>query len=376
MALSFAGEDRPRVAPIADALASRWGRRRILYDHFHGAEFARPNLDVYLPRLYRDESELIVVVLSPDYPNKAWCGLEFRWIRSLILDGDPSRILLLTLGNPGDLSSHGLLRSDGTLDVSDLNPDEVCALIEERLEQMGEQIRKQMGKPLEASGVPVEPAKPMEPLKPEGTARPAWREEREERGERGEREEREAPEARLGKPLKGAGAPDGAEKLWWSTRWRRRAFAATAVALALPLAWLGVRGALARWQLSRGDAAFLAFVEVPSDERLQRAAGAWWWARWLDPSQAAPHARLGYLADVLNDPQAAETHWSSAIEHEAPNTPAFRAYRTGLALSLGRQPARRAEAIKLHEANDRQPRAAMELAMLHWDQPAELSRVA
>jgi hypothetical protein len=31
---------------------------------------------VYLPRLYRDETELIVVQLSANYPSKRWCGLE------------------------------------------------------------------------------------------------------------------------------------------------------------------------------------------------------------------------------------------------------------------------------------------------------------
>ncbi len=99
VALSYAGEDRPQVGPLAEALALTWGRQRILYDQFHQAEFARPNLDVYLPQLYRDQADLIVVVLSPDYPRKMWCGLELRWIRQLILKGDAGRIMLLSLGD-------------------------------------------------------------------------------------------------------------------------------------------------------------------------------------------------------------------------------------------------------------------------------------
>jgi hypothetical protein len=74
---TYAGEDRALVTPLAEELARRCGRKRVLFDRFHEAELARPDLDVYLPRLYRDETELIVVLLSPDYPNKRWCGLEW-----------------------------------------------------------------------------------------------------------------------------------------------------------------------------------------------------------------------------------------------------------------------------------------------------------
>jgi hypothetical protein len=73
---SYAGEDRALAAPLAEALARRCGRQRVLFDLFHEAELARHDLDVYLPRLYRDETELIVVQLSADYPSKRWCGLE------------------------------------------------------------------------------------------------------------------------------------------------------------------------------------------------------------------------------------------------------------------------------------------------------------
>jgi WD40 repeat protein len=72
---SYAGEDRALVAPLAEELARRCGRQRVLFDLFHEAELARLDLDVYLPRLYRDETELIVLLLSPDYPSKSWCGL-------------------------------------------------------------------------------------------------------------------------------------------------------------------------------------------------------------------------------------------------------------------------------------------------------------
>jgi hypothetical protein len=134
---SYAGEDRALLAPVAEELARPFGRQRVLFDRFHEAELARPDLDVYLPRLYRDETELIVVLLSPDYPRKRWCGLEFRWIRQLILSPAQERIMLLRVGDPGDLSELGIVAGDGFLDVSARPAAEISARILERMAQQG-----------------------------------------------------------------------------------------------------------------------------------------------------------------------------------------------------------------------------------------------
>jgi hypothetical protein len=134
---SYAGEDRALVAPLAEELARRCGRQRVMFDQFHEAELARPDLDVYLPKLYRDETELIVVLLSPDYPNKRWCGLEWRWIRQLMGSLAQERIMLLRVGDPGDLSELGILAGDGYLDVSARAASDISALILERMVQQG-----------------------------------------------------------------------------------------------------------------------------------------------------------------------------------------------------------------------------------------------
>jgi hypothetical protein len=134
---SYAGEDRALVAPLAEELARRCGRQRVLFDRFLLGELARLDLDVYLPRLYRDETELIVVLLSPDYPNKRWCGLEWRWIRQLIVGPAQERIMLLRVGDSGDLSDLGILAGDGYLDVSARAAADISALILERMVQRG-----------------------------------------------------------------------------------------------------------------------------------------------------------------------------------------------------------------------------------------------
>jgi hypothetical protein len=80
VALSFAGEKRDFVAKVAASLAKHFGETAVLYDKFkaHEADFARPDLDVYLPDLYRTQSELIVLFLCEDYAKKRWCRLDLQ----------------------------------------------------------------------------------------------------------------------------------------------------------------------------------------------------------------------------------------------------------------------------------------------------------
>jgi len=76
VALSFPGEHRRRVKKIAELLAVRLGRDKVLYDKFFEAEFARPNLNVYLPKLYL-QSAYLYSSIAPSMPGRngrAWSG--------------------------------------------------------------------------------------------------------------------------------------------------------------------------------------------------------------------------------------------------------------------------------------------------------------
>jgi hypothetical protein len=83
VALSFPGEHRARVERIAEALAAKLGREKVLYDKWYAAELNRPGLGIYLPDLYRHESDLIAIFLCKEY-EKEWCGLEWRACLDLI----------------------------------------------------------------------------------------------------------------------------------------------------------------------------------------------------------------------------------------------------------------------------------------------------
>ena len=152
VALSFPGEHRDFVAKVADCLAKTLAPETILYDKFHEADFARINLNVYLPNLYRTESELIAVFLCKDYSKKKWCRLEWRHISNLICSIDEEeRIMLLNFDHVGEIPELGILSGDGWVDIGTRSPEEIAALI---LKRLG-------GK---AKIAAVEPAKPVASL--------------------------------------------------------------------------------------------------------------------------------------------------------------------------------------------------------------------
>jgi len=140
---------------VAADLAATFTEDRVLYDRFHDAEFARPDLNIYLPNLYRKESDLLVVFLCPDYPQKVWCRLEWRFIVQLIQTVDAKRIMFLSFGPPGDLSDIGILSGDGYIDVTALTPETVAAKISKRLS-----INQRQGQPARVNVV-AQPAMPV-----------------------------------------------------------------------------------------------------------------------------------------------------------------------------------------------------------------------
>ena len=115
-------------------MANNLGHTRILCDLYHEAEFARPNLDIHLPNLYRTESELIAVFLCAEYSEKRWCKLEWRYIRQLIDTDDEGRIMLLSFDDVGPIPEIGILSGDAYLYIGNRSADEIAELILQRLE--------------------------------------------------------------------------------------------------------------------------------------------------------------------------------------------------------------------------------------------------
>ena len=124
IAFSFAGEKRVRdfVEACADLLAAKFSKENILYDKYHEAEFAVFNLGIKLPKLYGEQSELIVPVLCPNYDAKRWTGWEWMHIYGLLTKEDghrvmPSRFEYATADGLSPTS--GFIELDDTVELND-----------------------------------------------------------------------------------------------------------------------------------------------------------------------------------------------------------------------------------------------------------------
>jgi hypothetical protein len=127
---SFAGEKRRFVEEVAQVLGACFGREKILYDKYHESEFARSDLGFYLSRLYREECDLIVVVVCLDYDQKLWTGWEWSAIHGSLLTTDPKRVLLCRFEKA---LPQGVYENAGFIELDDSSPRELASRILERL---------------------------------------------------------------------------------------------------------------------------------------------------------------------------------------------------------------------------------------------------
>lgn len=130
IAFSFAGEVREFVEKTAHILSAQFGQDQILYDKFHEAEFTRWDLGIYLPKLYGQQSDLIVVVLSPAYDEKRWTGWEWVHIYGLLTKADGHRVLTSRFEYA---HADGLSPAAGFMELDDKTPEQFAELILERL---------------------------------------------------------------------------------------------------------------------------------------------------------------------------------------------------------------------------------------------------
>lgn len=130
IAFSFAGQKRDYVRKVADILAKRFKKEAILYDKFHEAEFSRARLGRYLPKLYHEQSDLIVVVVCPDYQSKEWCGLEWDAIFDLLKKRREDEVMLTRFDHA---MVEGLYSDAGFSELDEKSPRQTADLILERL---------------------------------------------------------------------------------------------------------------------------------------------------------------------------------------------------------------------------------------------------
>lgn len=130
IAFSFAGEKRDFVEKVAEILAAQFGQEHILYDKYHEAEFATARLGRHLPKLYHDQSDLVVVFICKDYAEKEWPGLEWDAVFDLIKQRNEKQVMLCRFDGT---EIDGLYSDAGYAELDKKAPDEAAILIRERL---------------------------------------------------------------------------------------------------------------------------------------------------------------------------------------------------------------------------------------------------
>lgn len=130
VALSFPGERRDYVSELADKLKRSLPPGSVFYDKDFTAQLARLNLDTILQRIYRSNSELVVVFVSSEYEKKEWCGLEWRAVREIIMEKRDHSLMVMRFDNT---FIDGLSKLDGYIDLNEYSQDEAVNFILERI---------------------------------------------------------------------------------------------------------------------------------------------------------------------------------------------------------------------------------------------------
>ncbi len=131
VALSFPGEKRRYVSNVVKQLKKTLGSDSVFYDYDYQSQLARPNLDVFLQKIYREQSELIVVFLCKEYSEKEWCGLEFRAVRDMIKSKNSDKVMFVKFD---DSQIDGLFSVDGYISAEQHSSNEIADFVLQRIE--------------------------------------------------------------------------------------------------------------------------------------------------------------------------------------------------------------------------------------------------
>jgi len=131
VAVSFPGEKREFVSEVVEVVKSELGQDSIFYDIDYQSQLARPNLDVLLQKVYRENSDLVVVFLCEEYDEKEWCGIEWRAIRDIIKSRSDEKIMFMRFDN-ADIK--GLFSIDGYVSLEGKSSEVAGGYIVERVQ--------------------------------------------------------------------------------------------------------------------------------------------------------------------------------------------------------------------------------------------------
>ncbi len=131
VALSFAGEQRPYVMQVAEAL--RLAGVKVFYDEYE--DLWGKDLIVELERVYRSGSRYVVVFVSREYISKAWTNHERQSALAGRIQRQDDSVLPVHFD---DTQLPGLPPSIGYLDVHNMRSEDLAARIQRKIRETSE----------------------------------------------------------------------------------------------------------------------------------------------------------------------------------------------------------------------------------------------
>ncbi len=129
IAISYASEDRDYVDRLARCL-ERAGVR-VFYDRFEQADLWGKDLYTHLDDVYRNKARYCVMFLSIDYARKTWTNHERKSAQARAFQENQEYILPVRFDST---EIPGVLPTIGYVNANELSPNDLCKLIQEKLE--------------------------------------------------------------------------------------------------------------------------------------------------------------------------------------------------------------------------------------------------
>ena len=129
VALSFAGEDRPLAARIAELCRSVG--MSVFYDDFEKASLWGKDLAIHLDTVYRKDARYCIVIISEAYVRKKWTRHEVKAVLARAVENPDDDYLLPVRIDDTDVP--GLSNSVAFLDARVTTPEEMVQLLGEKI---------------------------------------------------------------------------------------------------------------------------------------------------------------------------------------------------------------------------------------------------
>lgn len=138
--VTFSGKYRKEyVEPICKALLGiGYEKDDIFYDSWHETLINGPHGDDRLRKIYNQQCDCVVVLLSPDYKEKNWTGhIEWPAVKEMINTGKDEKICLLGIDKIDIDKIDGLYSNQAIIKfIDNMTPDDIASFINRKYLQI------------------------------------------------------------------------------------------------------------------------------------------------------------------------------------------------------------------------------------------------